>query len=276
MASSEDLTDGTSLQPFVLLAKSAKGKACAAVILQALNASGVYVFGELLEMENVKQLRETEDKPVFDLLKIFAYGTYGDYKASNHLPPLNPQLLKKLRQLTIVSLSASNKVIPYSTLLLQLEIGELRELEDLIIDAIYQGLISAQLDQRYKQLEIRSSMGRDLKPEALDDMIEVLSNWTSQAENLLITIKDKVDHVSLMSEQERLHQEKFEKKVEANKLALHSLIDMDAMQADYDGELGIYGQHRFPYKDHVKFKKSTRDQSSSSLLQQPPNKKGMQ
>jgi COP9 signalosome complex subunit 7 len=53
---SADLTDGSSLQQYLLLAKSAKGKACAAVIQQALSAANVYVFGELLEMQNVQQV----------------------------------------------------------------------------------------------------------------------------------------------------------------------------------------------------------------------------
>lgn len=44
------------LEQFVLLAKSTKGPACAELIKQALEAPGVYVFGELLEMQNVKEV----------------------------------------------------------------------------------------------------------------------------------------------------------------------------------------------------------------------------
>jgi COP9 signalosome complex subunit 7 len=53
---SADLADGSSLQPFCLLAKSAKGKGCVAIIEQALQAPGVFVFGELLDMPNIKQV----------------------------------------------------------------------------------------------------------------------------------------------------------------------------------------------------------------------------
>ena len=38
--------------------------------------------------------------------------------------------------------------IPYSTLQEELEIRDLRELEDLIIEAIYAGIIQAKLDQK--------------------------------------------------------------------------------------------------------------------------------
>ena len=42
--------DGAALQQFCLLAKSAKGAACASLIGQALEHPGVFVFGELLDM----------------------------------------------------------------------------------------------------------------------------------------------------------------------------------------------------------------------------------
>lgn len=51
-----DLTEGSNLQPFLLLAKKSKGKAIVAIIQQTLNASNIYVFGELLEIPNVLQV----------------------------------------------------------------------------------------------------------------------------------------------------------------------------------------------------------------------------
>lgn len=76
------------------------------------------------------QLETTEQKPYLDLLKLFAYGTYTEYKSEwslphghtflsltclrsarkDQLPELNPQQLTKLKQLTIVSLASTNKV----------------------------------------------------------------------------------------------------------------------------------------------------------------------
>jgi len=41
------------LEQFVLLAKSAKGAAAVELVKQALEAPGVYVFGELLDMPNI-------------------------------------------------------------------------------------------------------------------------------------------------------------------------------------------------------------------------------
>ena len=49
--------DGAALQQFCLLAKSAKGAACASLIGQALEHPGIFVFGELLDMPSVKEVR---------------------------------------------------------------------------------------------------------------------------------------------------------------------------------------------------------------------------
>ena len=47
----------SALQQFCLLAKSAKGPACASLISQALEHPSVFVFGELLDMPNVQEVR---------------------------------------------------------------------------------------------------------------------------------------------------------------------------------------------------------------------------
>jgi COP9 signalosome complex subunit 7 len=44
------------LEQFVLLAKSAKGAAAMELIRQVLAAPGVFVFGELLDMPNIKEV----------------------------------------------------------------------------------------------------------------------------------------------------------------------------------------------------------------------------
>jgi COP9 signalosome complex subunit 7 len=87
-------------------------------------------------------LESGEFKPIWELLNIFAYGTYKDYsnrKGLLCLPELNATQTKKLKYLTIVTLSESEKCIPYKTLLEELSIADIRELEDLIIEAIYAG-----------------------------------------------------------------------------------------------------------------------------------------
>ena len=52
-----------------------------------------------------------------------------------------------------------------------------RELEDLLIDCMYQGIIRGKLDQKLKCIEIFEAVGRDLRPEQLDSMRSVIQNW---------------------------------------------------------------------------------------------------
>ena len=47
------------IEQFVLLAKSAKGAAAAELVKQALDTPGVYVFRELLDMPNIKEVQKT-------------------------------------------------------------------------------------------------------------------------------------------------------------------------------------------------------------------------
>ncbi|EGC38552.1 hypothetical protein DICPUDRAFT_148738 [Dictyostelium purpureum] len=212
------LTDGEALKQFTILAKSGKGRACVAVIEQALNHPNVFVFGELLDMPNIQELKNTEFKSYYDLLQIFAFGSYSDYITSkDSLPQLTPQMTTKLRQLTIVFLSSSSNVIPYSILQKFLDISNVRELEDLIIDSIYQNIIKGKLDQKNKHLEIEYSIGRDVQPEQLDSMINILDNWSQSSQGLLNNIN------KLVEESEKVHvlyhkeREEFEKKFETAK-----------------------------------------------------------
>lgn len=104
----------------------------------------------------------------------------------------------KLKQLSIVSLASSRRVcvfhssavansddtvilryqiLPYTTLLTYLDIGSIRELEDLIIDAMYQDMLQGKLDQKEQQFEIEYTMGRDLEPGQTEKLLVALNDW---------------------------------------------------------------------------------------------------
>lgn len=98
-----------------------------------------------------------------------------DNKAS--LPELNTSSIQKLRHLSIISLASKCRTIPYSILQAQLGIANVRELEDLIIDAFYSDIIKGKLDQQHNQLEIDFSIGRDVTNEQIDEIINILDDW---------------------------------------------------------------------------------------------------
>lgn len=67
--------------------------------------------------------------------------------------------------------------MPYSTLLKALDMPSIRELEDLIIDAIYLDILRGKLDQKEEQLEVEYTMGRDLELGKLETVLEALKDW---------------------------------------------------------------------------------------------------
>ena len=68
--------------------------------------------------------------------------------------------------------------LPYSLLLQQLELKNVRELEDLLIEAVYCDIIQGKLDQRNQQVEVDCSVGRDLGPNELPNIINTLQEWS--------------------------------------------------------------------------------------------------
>ena len=50
-------------------------------------------------------------------------------------------------------------------------------IQDLIIEVIYADVIRGKLDQQNQQLEVDYAIGRDIRPEALGDIVKVLQEW---------------------------------------------------------------------------------------------------
>lgn len=73
-----------------------------------------------------------------------------------------------------------------------LDIPTVRELEDLIIDAFYQGVLTGKLDQRQRQLQVMYSMGRDLRPQQLEETMEALGAWSVSTNRLLGALDAKI------------------------------------------------------------------------------------
>ncbi|KAK2148582.1 hypothetical protein LSH36_491g05048 [Paralvinella palmiformis] len=125
--------------------------------------------------EKQSGLNDGQFAPYYKLLNLFAFGSYNDYKANkDQLPDLSPIQLKKLRHLTIVSLATKNKCLSYSLLLQELDITNVRELE------------------KNQQLEVDYAIGRDIKPENVKEIIDVLSEWCNNCESVLSNIEAQV------------------------------------------------------------------------------------
>lgn len=183
----------------MLMSKSAKGAAAAKLVRDATAAQGVYVFAQLMDVPSIRELQKTpEHESSYALLELFAHGTYQEYKAkSSSYPPLSPQQVTKLKYLSLASLATQNRILPYSTLLAELEISTIRELEDLIIDAIYQDIVRGKLDQKEQQFEVEFTMGRDLQVSQLPALLDELKNWSRRTAGVIDALEKKIDAVTL-------------------------------------------------------------------------------
>lgn len=111
------------LEQFLLLAKTAKGPAVCELIKQTLEAPGVYVFGELLETECVKELASGTHANYVQLLEIFAFGTYRDYKSKRTMTVLQHSETRQTKfivshQCPLTTRSATSTIItPFQTMI---------------------------------------------------------------------------------------------------------------------------------------------------------------
>jgi len=194
------------------MAKSAKGAAAAKLIENATAAPGVFVFAELLELTNIQELSANpQHAPYLELLRLFSYGSYEEYKSKkDSYPALSPAQLTKLKYLSIVSLATQTRILSYPQLRTALDVGTLRELEDLIIDAMYQDVLRGRLDQKEQQLEVEYTMGRDVRPDQLSQLLSALKNWSSQTEQVINALDTKLAQIAAHQEQEKADRQVYE------------------------------------------------------------------
>jgi COP9 signalosome complex subunit 7 len=65
-----------------------------------------------------------------------------------------------------------------------LDMPTVRELEDLVIDAIYLDILKGKLDQKQGQLEVEYTMGRDLEPGKIQSVLDTLKHWCASSSML--------------------------------------------------------------------------------------------
>jgi COP9 signalosome complex subunit 7 len=206
-------------QPFLALTKSASSpRAAADLITRATSAPNTFVFAELLSAPQIQALSSSEEySSHLTLLKIFSYGTYIDYRSTDLLPELNEAQTLKLRQLSFLSLAKKPAGLTYANLLEALGLETPRELEDLVIAAIYAGLVNATLDP-YHQLVAVSSVSplRDLQPNSIPAMITTLNEWSTRCVSTLADLEKQI--AKIKAEALKRHKEETEWTAHVEKL----------------------------------------------------------
>jgi len=186
--------ENIQLKKFVEMAQNADSADILNVVIQALEAQGLYVFAELLSIESIKQMEHhAMHSKYFQLLNIFTYGTLQTYRSqSNNLPELTPAMVKKLKLLTLITLASDTKYLTYEKLGKELFIENIRELEDLLISAVYEDIIEGRLDQPNSRFAVANAAGRDVKQEDMSHIISTLNNWCGKCQDVLSHITKQV------------------------------------------------------------------------------------
>ncbi|XP_076838407.1 COP9 signalosome complex subunit 7b-like [Brachyhypopomus gauderio] len=245
------------LEQFVLLAETLKGAGLVSLINQLLEAPGVYSFGEFLELPCVKELSVGPSAGYAKLLDLFAYGTYNDYEANkNTLPPLSEAQKNKLRHLTIASLAANTQCIPYSVLQQTLRLASVRQLEDLLIEAVYSDVVRGKLDHLGQHLEVDACVGRDTRFQDAARLGQTLSTWCVSCETVCSAIDLQVDRLRRSGEG-RLHTIQ---QLQAEVCNIHEILSATASSSSSSSAAQSPGQERAP--ESLEHRASLKDKQS--------------
>ncbi|KAL8768048.1 MAG: hypothetical protein Q9209_005591 [Squamulea sp. 1 TL-2023] len=207
-----------ALESFILLSSSASSpRAAADLVKQATSAPNTYVFAELLQTKNVAALKNgsLEYSSYYTLLEIFAWGTWADYSSTPNLPSLTDAQAHKLRQLSLLSLSASPSTLTYTHLLTALSLPSTRDLEDLVISTIYAGLLVAKLNTQSQRIDVSSvSPLRDLRPGKVPQLISTLDTWNGRCVSVLDDLETQIKEVRQKALERRKREQRDEAAVE--------------------------------------------------------------
>ncbi|XP_070680764.1 COP9 signalosome complex subunit 7-like isoform X4 [Malus domestica] len=214
---------------YVKQASSLDGSALGPLVAEVTSHPALFAFSEIIAVPNVLQLEGTGNSVYLDVLRLFAHGTWSDYKSdASRLPHLVPDQVLKLKQLTVLTLAETNKVLPYHQLMQELDVINVRELEHFLInECMYAGIIRGKLDQLRKCFEVQFAAGRDPRPGQLGSTIQTLSNWLDTLSNLLISIQEKMKWADTMTEVAKEHKKEVGNRVEEVKKSISIKADVD-------------------------------------------------
>lgn len=107
----------------------------------------------------------------------------------------------------------------------ELHIFEVRELEDLLLDTIYAGLVVGKIDAKRQMFFVEFCIGRDVREDELHAMSAVLSAWSLRAEHAVEAIKDKVNTLRGELQRDAMERAKHQERVRelSEKLAKSAL-----------------------------------------------------
>ncbi|KAL9405947.1 hypothetical protein Peur_002919 [Populus x canadensis] len=128
------------------------------------------------------------------------------------LPKLSPDQFLKLKQLTVRTLSATNKILSYNELLEEVEVCNVHELKtsSSMSARMQQGIVKGKLNQLGRCYELQFAAGRDLMHGQLGSMIDTLGIWLATSDSVFPLIEEKIDWASKMCQLDMDHQQELQ------------------------------------------------------------------
>ncbi|RGP72095.1 hypothetical protein FSPOR_2940 [Fusarium sporotrichioides] len=205
-----------ALEPFLALSKTATSpRAAADLVIRATSAPNTFLFSELLQTPAIQNLADSEFASHLTLLKTFAYGTYSSYKSTSGLPELVEAQATKLRQLSLLSLARDRQNLSYTALQGSLDLSGPREVENLVISAVYAGLLHATLDAARATVQVSSVAPlRDLAPGAIPDMTAALKTWSDRCATTLSGVELQIREIRTTAAARQREQRAAEEKLQ--------------------------------------------------------------
>ncbi|CAN8100884.1 unnamed protein product [Discula destructiva] len=184
----------TALEPFLALTKSATSpRAAIDLIRRATKAPGTYIFTELLTSGPIAALATSTDpteRAWHTHLSLFSHGLYSTYTSTPNLPALDAAQTLKLRQLSLLTLSRDKRQLTYRSLLAHLGLASARDLEDVVISAVYAGVLTARLNPARQEVQVSSVAPlRDVPPATVPSLVRVLQQWSARCDATLAELE---------------------------------------------------------------------------------------
>ena len=127
----------------------------------------------------------------------------------------------------------------------ELTVASVRELEDLVIDAIYEGLVQGKLCQTQQCFHVTAAIGRDVRDEDIDSMLTLLGAWNEKSKGMLGTIQGNIQDAQKAGAEKQAATDAFDARKEVAKTEVQEKIKNGEKGSGGSGVLGAFGMPNF-------------------------------
>ncbi|KAM3720525.1 COP9 signalosome complex subunit 7b [Dirofilaria immitis] len=208
--------------------KATNAEEIARQICSIVEASDIHAFAQFLAEPSIKALKNDPNYyKYYNLLHLFSYGTYNDtITRKNELPELSETMLRKIRQLTLVTMCTHSKIFPIEDAMRELQITDLQAFQRLFISAVYDGIIQGRLNAQKSEIEVFSWKNRDIADDELDDICQELHKWIQRC----IDIKEDLSRVAKSTEKAIAEANERENKVAEEAKKVQKMLEEEEEQ----------------------------------------------